>query len=436
MNLDELGDSIQLLEQILSEQIEIQAKFGPLEEQFAILDKCEVTYSDEISNRRVNLANDWVQFQSSLASAEVMIKKSKEKFKVGLLNDTEEFKRAVSNLLQELQMKGPYAANLKPQEAINIINQFLEQLDNLKSHELELRHGLNLFKIEQPPFKEITIIEKDLDILSTIWTTNMEWENNWESWKAGRFYDLQTNEMENLANAQFRKFTKWARDLKDRNWEIIEVSRKKVDQFRRTLPLITDLRNSAMRTRHWDKIKEEMNTQFNVDSDEFTLECIVELGFEQYSDLISEISGAATKELAIEKALDTMERFWQNNELDMISYKDKSIYKIRSTDEIFEALEDNQVQLSTMKTSRFVKPFEHLVDNWERVLSLITETIEALLTVQRQYMYMETIFLGEDIRKQLPKESVSFDMINIQWQSITTYLYETRNTRTCASKPG
>lgn len=89
-----------------------------------------------------------------------MIKKSKEKFKVGLLNDTEEFKRAVSNLLQELQIKGPYAANLKPQEAIDIINQFLEQLDNLKSHELELRHGLNLFKIEQPPFKEIAIIEK------------------------------------------------------------------------------------------------------------------------------------------------------------------------------------------------------------------------------------------------------------------------------------
>uniref|UniRef100_A0A3Q0KTZ4 Dynein axonemal heavy chain 2 n=1 Tax=Schistosoma mansoni TaxID=6183 RepID=A0A3Q0KTZ4_SCHMA len=433
LNLDELDDSIQLLDQILSEQIEIQAKFGPLEEQFAILDKCEVTYSDEISNRRVNLANDWVQFQSSLASAEMMIKKSKEKFKVGLLNDTEEFKRAVSTLLQELQMKGPFAANLKPQEALDIVNQFSGQLDNLKSHELELRHGLNLFKIEQPPFKEISIVEKDLDILNTIWTANMEWENNWESWKAGRFYDLQTNEMENLANTQFRKFTKWARDLKDRNWEIIEVSRKKVDQFRRTLPLITDLRNPAMRTRHWDKIKEEMNTQFNVDSDEFTLECIVELGFEQYSDLISEISGAATKELAIEKALDTMERFWQNNELDMISYKDKSIYKIKSTDEIFEALEDDQVQLSTMKTSRFVKPFEHLVDNWERVLSLITETIETLLTVQRQYMYMETIFLGEDIRKQLPKESVSFDMINIQWQSITTYLYETRNTRTCAS---
>ncbi|VDQ13651.1 unnamed protein product, partial [Trichobilharzia regenti] len=70
--LDELGNSIQLLEQILSEQGEIQAKFGPLEEQFAILDKCEVTYTEEVSSRRANLANDWVQFQSSLASAEMV----------------------------------------------------------------------------------------------------------------------------------------------------------------------------------------------------------------------------------------------------------------------------------------------------------------------------------------------------------------------------
>nr|CAH8839495.1 unnamed protein product [Trichobilharzia regenti] len=434
--LDELGNSIQLLEQILSEQGEIQAKFGPLEEQFAILDKCEVTYTEEVSSRRANLANDWVQFQSSLASAEMMIKKSKEKFKVGLLSDTEEFKRAVSHLLQDLQTNGPFAAHLQPQEALDILNNFREQLDNLKKHELELRHGLNLFKIEQPPCKEIVVIEKDLDLLTTIWSTNLEWDKNWESWKVGRFYDLQTNDMENLANTVFRKFAKWSRDLKERNWEVIDVSKTRVDQFRRTMPLITDLRNPAMRTRHWDRIKEEMNKQFDVNSENFTLESIIQLGFEQYTDLVNEISSAATKELAIEKALDAMERFWQNNELDMVPYKEKNTYKIRSTEEIFEALEDNQVQLSTMKTSRFVKPFEYLVDVWERVLSLITETVEYLLTVQRQYMYMETIFLGEDIRKQLPKESAAFDMINIQWQAITMFLNETRNTRACASKPG
>ena len=47
----------------------------------------------------------------------------------------------------------------------------------------------------------------------------------------------------------------------------------------------------------------------------------------------------------------------------------------RQTEDIFQALEDNQVQLSTMKASRFVKAFEKEVDHWERTLSHIMETV-------------------------------------------------------------
>ena len=61
----------------------------------------------------------------------------------------------------------------------------------------------------------------------------------------------------------------------------------------------------------------------------------------------------------------------------------------RSTEDVFQALEDNQVKLSTMKASRFVKAFESDVDHWERTLSLILEVVEILLTVQRQWMYLE-----------------------------------------------
>lgn len=61
----------------------------------------------------------------------------------------------------------------------------------------------------------------------------------------------------------------------------------------------------------------------------------------------------------------------------------------RGTEEIFQVLEDNQVALSTMKASRFVKAFEKDVDHWERCLSLILEVIETVLTVQRQWMYLE-----------------------------------------------
>ena len=52
-------------------------------------------------------------------------------------------------------------------------------------------------------------------------------------------------------------------------------------------------------------------------------------------------------------------------------------------------MEDNQVKLATMKTSRFVKAFEHDVDKWERALSAIMEMVDMLMLVQKQWMYLE-----------------------------------------------
>lgn len=80
-----------------------------------------------------------------------------------------------------------------------------------------------------------------------------------------------------------------------------------------------------------------------------------------------------------------------------------------------------------MKASRFVKAFEMEVDKWERTLSHILEVVEILLTVQRQWMYLENIFLGEDIRKQLPRESADFDNINANWKVIMTRLNKDKN---------
>uniref|UniRef100_H2ZI85 AAA+ ATPase domain-containing protein n=1 Tax=Ciona savignyi TaxID=51511 RepID=H2ZI85_CIOSA len=104
--------------------------------------------------------------------------------------------------------------------------------------------------------------------------------------------------------------------------------------------------------------------------------------------------------------------------------------------EIFLQLEDHQVTLSTMKASRFVKAFEKVVDMWERALSLILECIEMILTVQRQWMYLENIFLGEDIRKQLPRESAEFDDVNSNWKVIMTRLNKDNNAKRGTHHPG
>lgn len=425
--LEELKKLIALWDQLEGEKPSIEAKFSPLNEQFGILEKYEVHVPEEIHAMLHALGDVWTKFKDALVESDTMLKKYKEKFKTSLLAQSEELKKQVHAVLEDFKKEGPFSAAIKSTDALERVHKYRALVVGFKEQENELRNGLSIFKIDHPSSKEISLLEKDLDSIEQIWELTKEWELYWDSWKAGRFTELQTAEMETQSQSVYKKLAKLSRELKDKNWEIVEASRSKVDQFKRTMPLIQDLKNPAMRERHWTQIKNDMQRQFEENSSDFTLERIVEFGFDAYAEQIGDISGAATKELAIEQALAAIAQTWEVIELQMAPYKDKGHYKIVGTEEVFQALEDNQVQLSTMKASRFVKAFEMDVDRWERTLSLILEVVEMLLTVQRQWMYLENIFLGEDIRKQLPRESADFDGINVNWKVIMTRIFKDRN---------
>merc|ERR1711871_791836 len=103
-------------------------------------------------------------------------------------------------------------------------------------------------------------------------------------------------------------------------------------------------------------------------------------------------------------------------------------YKVKTTEDLYAQLEDNQVQLSTMKASRFYLVFEERITYWEKALNHLSEVIEMLLAVQRQWMYLESIFMSsEDIRKQLPQEAVLFDQVNEDYKVITQSIVKEPN---------
>lgn len=76
--------------------------------------------------------------------------------------------------------------------------------------------------------------------------------------------------------------------------------RLNVDKFRRTLPLIIELKNPAMRPRHWKRVKETIDQPFDETSEDFTLDAIIKMRMHSFAEEISEISSTATMELAIE----------------------------------------------------------------------------------------------------------------------------------------
>ena len=205
----------------------------------------------------------------------------------------------------------------------------------------------------------VCVCAQDLGHLEQIWELNQEWECAWDSWKVGQFMQMDTESMGLQAQGMLKRVVKLGREVKvsqtagcggsslgeegssveeylvcvvllqDKGWSICDTLKQKIDTFKRTMPLIQDLRNPAMRARHWDQLKEEVQRPFDEASKEFTLELIIELGLEQYSEAIGDISAAASKELAIENALNTIATAWETTELDIGPYKDKGHFRFK-----------------------------------------------------------------------------------------------------------
>lgn len=132
--------------------------------------------------------------------------------------------------------------------------------------------------------------------------------------------------------------------------------------------------------------------------------------FQKYSDEITDISNAATMELQIEGGIISIREIWSTMAIVVVPME-SGVCQIKNVDDCFQALEENLVQISTMKSTRFVEPFAKEADYWEKTLNYVYESLENALIVQRQWMYLENIFQGDDIRRQLPKESQNFLVI-------------------------
>ncbi len=168
------------------------------------------------------------------------------------------------------------------------------------------------------------------------------------------------------------------------------------------MPLIADLRDEAMRERHWKELKFEVKEEFDEESPEFTLEKIFELGLNSHGEKVSELADNARKELKIEIQLEEIRKMWEDDpvtDLDIKQSKSKAnnedFYKIMSTENLYQVIEDHVVKLSNMKSSPYYKQFDDKIDFWENNIAQITETLELLLAVQGKWSYLESIFRGQ-----------------------------------------
>ena len=126
------------------------------------------------------------------------------------------------------------------------------------------------------------------------------------------------------------------------------------------LPLIAELRDEAMRERHWSSLKKAIKKDFNFD-DKLTLRDVFNLNLNQQSETVEEITDQAKQEARTEKTLNKLEEIYSLVEFELQQHKNTDIYMLKMKEEDFKELKENQLAINAMfSSSRFLSTFEDI----------------------------------------------------------------------------
>ncbi len=141
------------------------------------------------------------------------------------------------------------------------------------------------------------------------------------------------------------------------------------------LPMITDLRNPSLKQRHIEEIEAILEHHFT-EEDPMTLGKLEEIDAFEHTEMVQEISGKASSEASLETILRKVEEAWKTLEFIVLPYKDfKDVFILGGTEDIQVQLDDSNINIATIASSRNVGPIKARVDDWSRQLDLFGRTL-------------------------------------------------------------
>ena len=421
--LDQLGEQIRQCTVALDALPSVESQFDLLSQKFALITSEDYNFGgvDPADVARCEaLPEAFEAYAARLKEIRKQLDVYKEQFRVDVGTELRTLVSKSFALFQQVRDEAPTSWTLKTADAFAQLDALQRKAASLRELEKNLQQGIDIFGLERPPLDDLVKAEARLALLCRLWTLVRDWRTHTHSWKNVYFMQLNSERMLEDIESTRREVMQLRKDMEQ--LDVWQQLKDDIDLVKRILPIIDDLRTPAIRPRHWEQLKMQLDTDFDLDDEaSFCLQRLMDAHVETQAEFIANMAVAAREELKIETNLDKIVLFWEEAVLTIEPYQ--GYHKITAVEDINTALTEHLMMLSSMKMSRFVDSFRPRVVQWEQLLSQVADTIEGLLGVQTKWMYLESIFVGsEDIKRKLVAESKKFDSIHGQWLAIMARL--------------
>ncbi|KAF5277248.1 hypothetical protein FQR65_LT00356 [Abscondita terminalis] len=406
--------------------------FGPLKETIELLKFYDQDIPEEVNVLLQELPEQWnntkkiaitvKQQVAPLQAAEVTcVRKKIANFDSSVLMYRDHFKH-----YQFFQ----YNCN-KPYQLLDRIDKDLVMLEREMS---SIQESGSLFEVTVPDFKMLKQCRKELRMLKQLWDYIYTVHTCVDDWKTTPWRKIDVENMD----IECKKFAKEVKmlDKEMRTWDTYIGLEATVKNTLTSLRAVGELQNPAIRERHWNQLMTSTKTRIVMDENT-TLADLLLLNLHECEDEVKNIVDKAVKEMSMEKILRDLDSTWSTMEFEQEVHARTGCTLLRASEELIETLEENQVQLQNLITSKFIAHFLEEVSTWQTKLSIADQVISLWFEVQRTWMHLESIFMSsEDIRKQLPEDSTRFDQIDKDFKELMTEMAKTPNVVESTNKGG
>uniref|UniRef100_H0ZAY7 AAA+ ATPase domain-containing protein n=1 Tax=Taeniopygia guttata TaxID=59729 RepID=H0ZAY7_TAEGU len=430
-DLDDIRITMSALKEIRELQISIDSQIGPIEESYAMLSKYDLLVAKEETEKVDTLNYTWENLLIRANEVQDELVALQPNFRGEFISAVKTFTEDCAQFYSDYDQNGPMVLGLTPQEANDRLTIFQNQCDNLFRKYITCTGGEDLFGLPVTRCPHLLEIKKQLNLLQKLYNLY----NSVIDTISG-YYDILWLELDiEKINSELMEFQNRCRKLPRavKEWQPFLDLLKTIEDFSECCPLLENMSSKAMMPRHWNQIMDLTEHRFDVESETFKLRNIMEAPLLRYKEEIEDICISAVKERDIEQKLKQVIAEWDNKMFVFANFKTRGELLLRgdSASETIAALEDSLMILGSLMNSRYNTPFKTQIQKWVHYLSNTMYIIENWLTVQNLWIYLEAVFIGGDIARQLPKEAKCFSNIDKSWVRIMTRAHETPSVVQC-----
>ncbi|XP_037951167.1 dynein heavy chain 8, axonemal [Teleopsis dalmanni] len=333
----------------------------------------------------------------------------------------------------DFELNGPMVEGISAKEASDRVFIFQNRFDELWRKYEMYSSGEKLFGLPITEYPLLHQRKREFNYLNRLYSLYIQVLKT-----ISDYYELPWSEVDiEKISAELADFQVRCRKLPKgmQTWPAYIDLKTKIDDFNETCPLLELMTNKAMKERHWTRLNALLKTDFDPTSSKFTLGKLLEAPILKHKDDVEDICVGASKELDIEAKLKQIVSDWStvNLQLGMFKTRGELVLKGQETLEIIAALEDSLMIINSLASNRYNAPFKKEIHTWLKKLVNTGEILEKWLIVQNLWMYLEAVFVGGDISKQLPQEAKRFTNIDKNYVKIMYRVREIPNAVECCT---